>query len=166
MPRKLVCHTVVFILCADLALAADQQQAAQIVVYKAERKMDLLDRDASLLRSYRITLGANPTGHKLQEGDEKTPEGKHNVSGRNPRSRYHLSLRISYPNEQDTDQAIRRGVHPGGDIMIHGLRNGLGWIGRWHRLFDWTDGCIAVTNDEMDEIWSMVQDGTPIEIRR
>jgi murein L,D-transpeptidase YafK len=117
-----------------------------------------------VLKIYKVALGSQPIGAKVQEGDGRTPEGKYFIDRRNPRSSYHRSLHISYPSLQDTEKAQRAGIRPGGDIMIHGIRNGLGWIGYLHRIFDWTQGCIAVTNSEIEEIWSLVADGTPIEI--
>ncbi|MGI8997269.1 MAG: L,D-transpeptidase family protein [Pyrinomonadaceae bacterium] len=109
-------------------------------------------------------LGGQPIGHKFQEGDSKTPEGKYVVDRRNPHSRFHLALHLSYPNEADVARAKRAGVSPGGDIMIHGIRNGFGWIGRLHRVTDWTEGCIAVTDSEIEEIWRAVPDKTEITI--
>ena len=103
-------------------------------------------------------------GHKQSEGDERTPEGRYIIDWRNPRSIAHLSLHISYPDEEDVAAAREAGRAPGGNIMIHGLPNGWGALGPLHRVLDWTDGCIAVTNEEMREIWSKVPDGTPIEI--
>lgn len=129
----------------------------RIVVNKSRREMLLLSGEA-VLRTYRVALGPNPEGHKQREGDGRTPEGKYRIDRRNPRSRYHLSLHVSYPNDADIERARGRGVSPGGDIMIHGLKDGK------HRDSDWTQGCIAVTNSEMDEIWNLVADGTPIEI--
>jgi murein L,D-transpeptidase YafK len=140
--------------------------AGRIIVHKAERKMDLVDKNSIPIKTYQISLGAQPIGHKTQEGDEKTPEGVYKIISRNEKSRFHKSLRISYPNDADTVQAKERGASPGGDIMVHGLPNGLGWIGSLHRIYDtWTDGCIAVTDPEIEEIWNAVPDGTPIEIR-
>jgi murein L,D-transpeptidase YafK len=138
-------------------------RASRIVVNKAAREMILLRGD-SVLRNYRIALGRNPAGPKRCEGDGKTPEGRYVISGRNPKSAYHLSLRISYPGVDDIERGRAGGYSPGGDIMIHGLRNGEGALGRAHLRSDWTQGCIAVTNEEMEEIWSLVDDGTPIEI--
>lgn len=132
------------------------QRADAIQVYKAQRRMELL-RAGRIIATYRIALGDAPVGHKRQQGDEKTPEGDYRITYRNPRSRFHLSLRVSYPNEADRRQARARGVDPGGDIMIHGATPP-GYRG------DWTDGCIAVTNAEMDEIWRRVPVGTPIRI--
>ena len=99
------------------------------------------------------------------EGDERTPEGQYKLDFRNPRSIAHRALHISYPNAADVAQAQARGVSPGGAVMVHGLPNKVWWLGRWHRWMDWTDGCIGVTNAEMDEIWRVVPTGTPIEIR-
>src|SRR5215831_2722230 len=129
----------------------------QVVVNKSRREMLLL-RGNSILRSYRIALGRDPAGHKQREGDGRTPEGSYLIDRRNPKSRYHLALHISYPNAEDRERASRQGVDPGGDIMIHGLKDGE------LREGDWTQGCIAVTDVEMDEIWNLVPDGTPIHI--
>lgn len=139
-------------------------RADRVVVYKSERKMDLLS-NGQVLRTYSIALGGQPVGHKSQEGDGKTPEGTYTIDYRNLGSQFHLSLHISYPNAVDTTQAKARGVSPGGMVMIHGLRNGIGAIGRFHRLTDWTNGCIAVTNREIEEIVRVVPDNTPIEIK-
>lgn len=134
-----------------------------IRVDKSERRMELL-RSGTVMASYRIALGGNPLGHKQQEGDERTPEGRYVIDWRNPKSRYFLSLHISYPDENDRKQAVQRAVNPGGDIMIHGQPNGYGAGGALLQNIDWTNGCIAVTNEDMQEIWNLVPDGTPIEI--
>ena len=138
----------------DLVPRSNQVDA--IRVYKAQRKMDLL-RDGKVVHSYRIALGDAPAGHKRQQGDERTPEGDYTITYRNAQSRFHLSLRVSYPNEADRKQARARGVDPGGDIMIHGATPP-GYTR------DWTDGCIAVTNAQIEEIWRLVPVGTPIRI--
>lgn len=135
-----------------------------MVVLKSERKLILMNQ-GSPVREYRISLGRNPVGAKTQEGDGKTPEGLYLVDYRNEKSTFHLALHISYPNDTDRAQASTQGVKPGGLIMIHGMRNHFGFIGRWHRSVDWTDGCIAVTDQEIEEIGRVVKDGTPIEIR-
>lgn len=145
------------------AMAAVEQQADKIIVRKSDRVLQLLRGD-EVLRTYRIALGGAPEGHKLQEGDQKTPVGDYVIDWRNPRSMAHLSLHISYPNEQDMLRASEANVSPGGNIMIHGLANGWGALGAIHHLWDWTDGCVAVTNSEMQEIWSLVPNGTPILI--
>jgi murein L,D-transpeptidase YafK len=138
--------------------------ADRVVVLKAEREMRLY-RDGQVGRVFRISLGANPVGHKMREGDERTPEGVYVLDWSNADSIAFLSMHVSYPNADDLARARSRGVDPGGMIMVHGIRNGLGWIGRFHRLVDWTDGCIAVTNPEMRQFWDSVPVGTPIEIR-
>ncbi|MGA0617371.1 L,D-transpeptidase family protein [Paracoccus sp. KR1-242] len=146
------------------AAAAPTEQADLITVSKADRQMHLL-RDGKVIRTYRISMGSNwDRGHKYAEGDERTPEGSYVIDWRNPRSMAHLSLHISYPSPEDRQTAERAGPDPGGNIMIHGLPNGWGALGPVHHLIDWTDGCIAVTNAEMREIWSLVPNGTPIEI--
>ncbi len=138
------------------ALLPSAQQADAIHVYKAQRRMDLL-RDGRVIVTYRIVLGGAPVGHKRQQGDQRTPEGNYRITYRNDRSRFHLSLRVSYPTEADRRQAAARGVDPGGDIMIHGATPP-------GSQADWTEGCIAVTNAEMDAIWQRVPVGTPIRI--
>jgi murein L,D-transpeptidase YafK len=135
----------------------------RIVVRKKERRLELL-RDGRVVKSYRIALGSNPTGHKLRQGDGRTPEGTYVIEGRNPNSRYHLSLRVSYPDAIDAARAEAEAAAPGGDIMIHGVgRESRGR--KLHPRRDWTEGCIAVSDREIEEIWASVPDGTPIEIR-
>ncbi len=140
------------------------QVADRIVVNKSKREL-LLFRAGKLLRSYKIALGRNPVGAKQHQGDGKTPEGSYIISARNIRSAFHRSLRISYPGDADRERARLQHRDPGGDIMIHGLPNGQGSIGAAHRATDWTAGCIAVTNAEIEEIWNLVPDGTPVEIQ-
>jgi murein L,D-transpeptidase YafK len=139
------------------------EKADKLVVNKSKREL-LLYRNGTVIRSYKVALGKNPVGPKTRKGDGKTPEGAYTIGGRNAASAYHRSLRVSYPNAVDRERAKRRGVDPGGDIMIHGLPNGRGFVGAAHRLIDWTDGCIAVTNAEIEEIWRLVPEGTPIQI--
>jgi murein L,D-transpeptidase YafK len=143
---------------------AAEQRANVILVEKQARRLTLL-RDGKPLKTYAVSLGGDPLGHKQQEGDSRTPEGRYTIDFKNERSRFHLSMRVSYPNADDRESARKRGVPPGSDIMIHGLPNGMGFIGRLSLARDWTDGCIAVTNSEVEEIWSMVEVGTPIDIR-
>lgn len=144
-------------------MAAPGKQADLIVVDKTARTLTLLQK-GSPIRVYKVSLGAHPQRHKTQEGDERTPEGSYVIDWRNENSIAHLSLHISYPNQEDADQAAARGVSSGGNIMLHGILNGWGGLGGLHRLWDWTNGCIAVTNEEMQEIWSLVPTGTPIRI--
>jgi murein L,D-transpeptidase YafK len=125
----------------------------------------LLLRDNRVLRDYHVALGKNPSGPKRHHLDGRTPEGRYVVDSRLDGSSFFRALHISYPNERDREFARRAGVPAGEGVMIHGLPNGENWVGETHRGYDWTNGCIGVTNDEMDEIWRLVDDGTPIEIR-
>ena len=118
-----------------------------------------------MLRSYRVSLGLRPEGHKQREGDFRTPEGRYLLDSRNPRSDFFLSIRVSYPNERDRARARKAGVPPGGLIMIHGLPNEPRWTPEHYAREDWTDGCIALSNADMMEVWMLVTDGTPIDIR-
>jgi murein L,D-transpeptidase YafK len=142
-----------------------QQRVDLVRVEKSRRQLQLIG-GGKVMRSYAIALGGNPVGHKQREGDERTPEGRYMLDWRNPNSVAHKSIHISYPNADDSAAAKALGVDPGGSIMIHGQPNGFGWLGRLLQLVDWTDGCIAVTNSDMDEVWAMVADGTPIEIMK
>ena len=136
----------------------------RILVQKSSRALTLY-RNKEALKTYRISLGGNPLGHKEFEGDQKTPEGVYWISGRNPQSSYHLSLRISYPDEKDVLHAAALGKTPGNDIMIHGWPNESSEADELYLLTDWTAGCLAVNNAEMEEIWRVSPDGTAIEIR-
>jgi murein L,D-transpeptidase YafK len=120
---------------------------------------------AKVLKAYKVALSREPVGAKEREGDHKVPEGKYVVDLKNAHSRFHLALHISYPNADDRVKARKLGVRPGGNIEIHGLDGKYAWVGSLQRQIDWTDGCIAVTNPEIDEIWPMVPVGTPVEIR-
>ena len=122
-------------------------------------------RDGNQIKTFRIALGQNPLAAKQEEGDMKTPEGIYKIDGRNPQSCFHLALHISYPSDEDNKRAATHGVSAGSDIMIHGIQNGRGWIGAFHRWKDWTAGCIAVTDEEIEELWRVTLDGTTIEIR-
>jgi murein L,D-transpeptidase YafK len=143
--------------------APPESQADLIKVDKTARTLSLV-RGADIIKTYQVSLGGAPDGHKSREGDGRTPEGRYSIDSRNSRSRFHLALHISYPNSDDRSDALRRGISPGGDIMIHGLPNGLSWLAKFHLQRDWTDGCVAVTNQEMEEIWASVATGTAIEI--
>ena len=134
--------------------------ADQVVVDKSDRRLDLL-ANGQVMTSFPIALGRNPVGHKEREGDSRTPEGAYVLDWRNPKSRFYLSLHVSYPNAEDVARAKAAGVSPGGDIMIHGHSFGLPGL----LPYDWTAGCIAVANADMDVIWAAVPDGTPILIQ-
>ncbi len=138
--------------------------ADKILIEKKERRLTLLSK-GKVLKTYDIALGGNPNGPKERQGDNKTPEGNYIIDSRNKDSRYHLSLHISYPNENDKKRAKELGVSPGGDIMIHGIKNGFSWAGNSHSEVDWTKGCIAVTDEQIEEIDRLVPDGTIVEIR-
>jgi len=140
------------------------QKADLIVVEKAKRTLTLY-ANGKVLKSYKVALGNNPVGAKQVEGDGKTPEGRYTIDSVNRASSYHLSLHISYPSAADVARATSMAKSAGGDIMIHGLPNGYAWVGAAHRLHDWTAGCIAVTNPEIEEIVKLVPLGTPVEIR-
>ncbi|WP_432284614.1 L,D-transpeptidase family protein [Aminobacter sp. BA135] len=149
-------------LCA-LTMTAQAGEVDLVRVDKSERRLELVSGD-KVVRSYAMALGANPVGHKAMEGDERTPEGRYVLDWRNPQSGYYRSIHISYPNADDVAAAKRAGVEPGGMIMIHGQPNRYGWWSWLTQMFDWTNGCIAVTDEDMAEIWQMVANGTPIEI--
>ncbi len=158
-----IISAVAFCLPTDLSYAS-LPKADKVVVLKGKRVMNLL-RKGKVFKSYRIALGQKPVGKKICTGDKRTPEGKYVVDCRKTGSKYYLALHISYPNEGDVKKAEQLGMLPGGDIMIHGLPDGYDDVDKFHRITDWTDGCIAVTNKEMEEIWMLVPDGTPIEIK-
>jgi murein L,D-transpeptidase YafK len=172
--RRYLGLTILLVFGAGVALAASIEDdpgppipegvtADFIHVDKSERTLTLM-LEGKVLKTYPVAIGGGGEGPKQREGDRLTPEGDYTIIGRNPNSIAHLSLRISYPSPEDVADAAARGVPPGGDIMIHGIMNGFGHLGPLHRTYDWTDGCIAVTNAEMDEIWRVVPDGTPIRI--
>ncbi len=144
---------------AARALVADS-----MVVEKTAHRLTLY-AEGQPIRSYLVALGTQPVGPKERIGDKRTPEGLYRIDWRNAGSRFHRALHISYPSARDRARAAALGVNPGGDVMIHGLPNGMGFVGAAHREEDWTDGCIAVTNEEIDEIWQTVPDGVPIEIK-
>ena len=146
------------------ALAAEQQKIDRILVVKSEHRLQLLN-GGTVVRTYTVAIGRGGLAPKQQQGDHKTPEGIYRIDRRKANSRFHRALHISYPNDADRERARQLGVDPGGDIMIHGIMNGFGWVGSMHRMFDWTDGCMAVTDEEIDEIWALVPDGTAVEIR-
>lgn len=143
--------------CGASATQYSGPTVTRIQVFKSRREMQLL-HNVTLLKTYKFNLGFEPAGHKVQEGDGRTPEGAYLINRRNPNSRYHLSIGISYPNINDIARARAHGVRPGGDIFIHGTPDA------YVNQQDWTWGCIAVKNEEMDEIYAMVQTGTRIFI--
>lgn len=148
-----------------LPLAPFAESVDLVSVDKSDRALRLMAGD-QVVKEYSISLGANPKGHKVRQGDERTPEGRYVLDWRNPQSHYFRSIHISYPNNVDRSRAAEAGYSPGGDIFIHGLPNGMDSMGASFEGRDWTDGCIAVNdNDDMWEIWTLVENGTPIEIQ-
>ncbi len=152
------------ILMASSVFATENIIADKILVEKKARRLTLLAK-GQVIKTYKVALGRSSAGPKEREGDNKTPEGTYIIDSRNMKSNYYLALHISYPNAKDINRARELGVSPGGDIMIHGIKEGFGWIGGCHRWLDWTKGCIAVTNNEIDEIVKLVPIGTVVEIR-
>jgi murein L,D-transpeptidase YafK len=156
------------LLATALAVSAQQSPATvkvdSVLILKKDHVLELLSA-GKVVRSYKVALGSGGLAPKQREGDARTPEGSYVIDSRNAASQYHKALHISYPNPDDRKRAARLGVAPGGAVMIHGLPNGKGFIGPAHRLYDWTLGCIAVTDPEIDEIWALVPVGTPVEIR-
>lgn len=146
------------------AALPEGQPIDKLVVLKSKRQL-LAYSDGKLLKTYRVALGQNPVGAKQVEGDRKTPEGQYTINDKNLHSAYHKNLGISYPNAQDKAEARLLGKPAGGLIKIHGMRNGHGYLGLFHTFTDWTLGCIAVTNAEVDELYAHTPIGTPIEIK-
>jgi len=146
--------------------ATDQnnEKADAILILKKDHVMGLL-AGGKVIRTYKVALGQGGLQPKQREGDARTPEGHYVIDAKSEQSKYHKALHVSYPNPDDRRRATRQRVPPGGAIMIHGLPNGKGWVGARHRLFDWTLGCIAVTDEEIDELFTLVPVGTPVEIR-
>jgi murein L,D-transpeptidase YafK len=162
---------LVVLITASFALSIHAQQppvqptqAERILVVKFTHTMTLY-ADGKVLKTYHVWLGRGPGNAKQRQGDNETPEGSYTINARNPHSAAHLSLHISYPNAADRARARKLGVDPGGDIMIHGLPPGNDWVKPGQQLPDWTYGCIALTDSEMDEVWKLVPTGTPIEIQ-
>lgn len=142
---------------------ADAEEVTLVRVLKAEHKLQLFS-GKERLHEFHAVFGDNPVGHKQQEGDERTPEGRYRIDARNPNSAYYKSIRISYPNARDVAAARARGVRPGGQIMIHGQKNGYGHLAEFTQRVNWTDGCIALRDEDMEVVWRTVSVGTPIEI--
>lgn len=156
--------TIVLILGLHCAAVAAPVQADKIIILKSARSMTLLN-GGKTLKTYKVALGTVPVGPKRIEGDHKTPEGDYIIDTKNAHSQFHLSLHVSYPSAADQQRARAMGARPGGAIMIHGLAAPFAYLGPLHRQTDWTDGCIAVTNAEIEEIWKLVPVGTRVEIR-
>lgn len=145
-------------------MAFGMQKADFVLVVKSKSEL-YLKRGGEIIKKYNVVFGANPKGHKQKEGDKRTPEGLYVLDYKKDDSSFYKSIHISYPNKVDKKRAAEMGVEPGGFIMIHGQRNGFEWLTSAIQSFNWTDGCIAVSNGDMDEIWQAVDVGTPIEIK-
>jgi len=171
MKKKFFLYGFLFLIAAlfvyyffpEAALPANSR-IDKIIVYKAKREMEVFSA-GKLLKTYTISLGGEPEGDKQFQGDKRTPEGNYFIDGKNPNSVCYKNLGISYPSEQDKAEAKKLGKPAGGDIKIHGMWNGWGLVGKFHRWMDWTAGCIAVTDEEMDELYESVEEGVEIEIR-
>jgi murein L,D-transpeptidase YafK len=155
---------IISALAADKPTAHPAKTADRIIVEKSARTMKLM-LGGEILKTYKVALSREPVGAKEREGDHRVPEGHYVIDSKNSHSRFHLALHISYPNAADREKARTLGVRPGGAIEIHGLGSKFGWAGSLHLQTNWTDGCIAVTNSEIEEIWPLVPVGTPLEIR-
>lgn len=156
---------IVFLLIFQAASGDNTQKKADtVLVIKSEKRLYLIS-NGEQFASLPVTFGAEPIGHKQARGDGRTPEGHYKLGYKNLNSKFYKSIHVSYPNMQDRKNARRLGVDPGGDIMIHGQANGWEWASPLVQLFSWTDGCIALSNKNMDRVWASVDSGTPIEIR-
>jgi murein L,D-transpeptidase YafK len=164
MSRTVATAALVIFAQASGVAALRDDLADQILIQKAAHTLVLL-RAGKVLKTYKVALGSKPVGAKERQGDHKTPEGKYFIDAKKNPSQFYLALHISYPNAADKEKARKLGANPGGDVEIHGLGKKFGYVGSAHRLRDWTDGCIAVTNEEIEEIFRLVPVGTPVEIR-
>ncbi len=154
----------ILLLCTLPLTADDFPVADKVLIDKSDRILQLI-KDGEVIRTFKIALGLAPVGDKQQEGDQKTPEGSYMLDTRNPNSDYFLSIHVSYPDANDRKEARAKGVPPGGAIMIHGQPNEPSRSEAYYRTQDWTNGCIAVSNSDMIDIWLMTKPNTPIEIR-
>jgi murein L,D-transpeptidase YafK len=162
--RYTSCGLLLFLALSAFAFRARAPEVDHLLVLKSKHQLQLLNGDV-IVKSYTVALGSGGLGPKIHEGDQRTPEGFYHINGRNAHSRFHLALHLSYPEEADKQRARELGVRPGANIMIHGLGRQFRALGQKHHLYDWTDGCIAVTDAEIEEIWRLVPDGAPVEIR-
>lgn len=159
--------TLVSAICAGCAPSAPpniSQRADKIVIVKSAHTLTLMSGNQAL-RIYKVSLGRDPIGPKARKGDHRTPEGEYTIDAKKEHSRFYRALHISYPSPADQQRALVGAFDPRGDVEIHGIENGFGWIGQLQRSVDWTDGCIALTDSEMDEIWNSVKVGTRVEIK-
>jgi murein L,D-transpeptidase YafK len=162
--RKVLILSAILFAGQRLSLPAQTKPPADsIVISKSTHTLSLMS-GKSVLKTYRVALGRGSAGQKQVEGDNRTPEGKYIIDEKKVSSKFHKALHLSYPNADDRARASKFGKSPGGDIEIHGLPTAFAWIGTTQHAVDWTAGCIALSNDEIDEVWKMVSVGTPVEI--
>ena len=159
---RIIITAIAFLLWSGMAYS--EQTADLVLVKKSESRLYLI-REGEEFATFRVVFGSNPKGHKQQQGDERTPEGRYTLDYKNANSAYYKSIHISYPNTKDRENARKRGVDPGGHIMIHGQRNGYEGLSIFAQFFNWTNGCIALNNPDMDVVWKAVSPGTPNDIR-
>ena len=159
---RIIIMGVALLLCSGMAQS--EQTADFVLVIKSESRLYLI-HEGREFASFKVAFGSNPEGHKQEQGDMRTPEGYYLLDYKIPNSSYYKSIHISYPNADDRERARKHGTDPGGDIMIHGQRNGYEMFSIFSQLFNWTNGCIALNNRDMDIVWNAVKPGTPIEIR-
>ena len=159
---KIVATAIVILLY--LGTAQSEQKADMVLVEKSKSRLYLM-REGEAFASFRVAFGSNPKGHKQEQGDGKTPEGRYMLNYKNAGSAFYKSIHISYPSAKDRQEARKHGVDPGGDIMIHGQKNGYGRLSILVQRFNWTNGCIALSDRDMDVVWNAVKPGTPIEIK-
>ena len=159
---KIIAAAFAFLLHAGIIYS--EQTADMVLVEKSKSRLYLM-REGKAFASFHVAFGSSPRGHKQEQGDGRTPEGRYILDHKNPGSAYYKSIHISYPNAKDRKEARKRGVDPGGDIMIHGQKNGYGRLSILVQRFNWTNGCIALSDRDMEKVWNAVKPGTPIEIR-
>jgi murein L,D-transpeptidase YafK len=162
-PLVLLASATALAVCVSAQTTVQAKTADRIVIFKSAHSMKLM-HGREILRTYQVALSTVPAGAKERLGDHKVPEGDYVIDRKNPQSKFHLALHVSYPNATDRTRAHKLGVEPGGDIEIHGLPKSYARLGALHRQTDWTDGCVAVTNAEIEEIYPMVPVGTTVEI--
>lgn len=155
--------TILIVLFSSISSFAKESDVNKVMIVKSQNRMVLLS-DSKIIKQFHVVFGANPTGHKKQEGDEKTPEGTYILDYKKSDSAYYKAIHISYPNKADILAAKNQAVSPGGMIMIHGQKNGFGWLEFITQKFNWTDGCVALTNSDMEEVWQLITKGTQITI--
>ena len=161
--RSIITLLLILFLCSSTSVYSEQK-ADSVLVIKSEAKLYLINNGLTFTE-FHVAFGSNPRGHKKEQGDGRTPEGKYILDYKNVNSAYYKSIHISYPNAKDRADARRRGVDPGGEIMIHGQKNGYGRYSFVTQFFNWTNGCIALSDKDMDAVWKAIDPGTPIEIR-